>query len=73
MRQAPSRFIEEFVQENQRTTRRIYRLAGEIEVFDPDGTTDEEVLSEGFIAITPLKLDLTDYSAIPVLESWFKK
>ena len=71
-RQASSRFIEEFIRENETDHQRIYRLAGEIQVFDPDGTTDEEVLSEGFISITPLKLDLTDYSAIPGLEQWFR-
>ena len=72
-RQAASRFIEEFIQENSSDHRRIYRLAGEIEVFDPDGTTDEEVLLQGFIAITPLKLDVTDYSAMPLIENWMKK
>ena len=72
-RQAESRFIEEFIQENASDHRRTYRLAGEIEVFDPDGTTDEEVLVEGFIAITPLKLDLTDYSVMPLLEDWMKR
>ena len=72
-RQAPSRFVEEFIAENAWDHKRTYRLAGEIQVFDPDGTTDEEVSLEGFIAITPLKLDLTDYSAVPVLEDWFSK
>ncbi len=72
-RQASSRFIEEFIRENGSDSERIYRLTGEIEVFDPDGTTDEEVLSKHFIAITPLKLDLTDYSSIPVIEEWVKK
>ncbi len=73
VRQAPSRFIEEFVKEKQSDGQPIYRLVGDIEVFDPDGTTDEEVLCKGFIAITPLKLDLTDYSSIPVLENWFRE
>ena len=72
-RQAPSHFIEEFIRESVSNHQRIYQLAGEIEVFDPDGTTDEEVLSEGFISVTPLKLDLTDYSAMPILEEWIKK
>lgn len=72
-RQAASRFIEEFVQENASDHQRIYRLAGEIQIFDPDGTTDDEVLSQGFIAITPLKLDVTDYRAIPILEKWLER
>lgn len=72
-RQAASRFIEEFVQENASDPQRIYRLAGEIQIFDPDGTTDDEVLSQGFIALTPLKLDVTDYRAIPILEKWLER
>ena len=72
-RQAPSRFIEEFIAENSWDHSKTYRLAGEIYVFDPDGTTDEEVVSQGFISITPLKLDLTDYAAVPLLEKWLKE
>lgn len=72
-RQASSHFVEEFIKEAAMDHQRVYRLAGEIQVFDPDGTSDDEVLSEGFISITPLKLDLTDYGAMPVLEQWFKE
>lgn len=72
-RQAPSRFVEEFIRESESDGQRIYRLAGEIQVFDPDGTTDQEVLSQGFISITPLQLDQTDYSAFSRLEQWFQK
>lgn len=72
-RQASSRFIEEFIRENISGGERVYTLAGEIQVFDPDGTSDEEVVSQGFISITPLKLDLTDYSAMPALEKWLQE
>lgn len=72
-RQAPSRFVEEFIAEDAANHHRTYRLAGEIYVFGPDGTTDEEVVSEGFIAITPLKLDLTCYSTVPILEKWLEQ
>lgn len=72
-RQAASRFIEEFILENRSNHKRVYALAGEIEVRDPDGTSDEEVLSSGFITITPLKLDLTDYSQMPILEHWIRQ
>jgi len=68
-RQAPSRFVEEFIVEEG--AHRTYRLAGEIHVFDPDGTTDEEAVAEGFIAITPLKLDLTCYDTVVILEKWW--
>lgn len=67
-KQADSRFIEEFVAESKKKGERVYTLAGEIELMDPDGTSDEEAVSEGYISITPLKLDLTDYSLIKYLE-----
>ena len=69
-KQAASRFIEEFVSDTQRDGKKVYILAGEIELHDADGTSDEEAILQGFISITPLKLDLTDYSAIQSLSHW---
>lgn len=73
VRQAPSRFVEEFVREDVFGKKRVYRLAGEIKIFDPDGTTDEEALREGFISITPLHLDLTDGPVIQKIKPWFHR
>lgn len=40
----------------------------------PDGVrepgTDIGALSEGYVSVTPIKLDLTDQAAIPILEGW---
>lgn len=72
-KQADSRFIEEFVRVEQHDGKRVYTLAGEIELMDPDGTSDEEAVANGFISITPLKLDLTDYDAMRRFQSWLKK
>jgi len=72
-KQAASRFIEEFVTEEQHDGKKVYTLAGEIELMDPDGTSDEECVCEGFISVTPLKLDMTDYAAMNGLKTWLKK
>ena len=72
-RQAPSRFVEEFIADSLHDHKRTYRLAGEIQVFDPDGTTDEEVSAEGYISLSPLKLDLTCYATVPLLEKWLRQ
>ncbi|MDP3920968.1 MAG: 5'/3'-nucleotidase SurE [Candidatus Omnitrophota bacterium] len=72
-KQAASRFVEEFVTHERHDRKRVYSLAGEIEVFDKDGKSDEEAVSEGFISITPLKLDLTDYGVMSVFENWVGK
>lgn len=69
-KQAASRFLEEFLPEEQHDGKKVYTLAGEIELMDPDGTSDEEAVANGFISITPLKLDVTDYPSIPVFERW---
>ena len=69
-KQASSRFIEEFIPEKEHGDKKVYTLAGEIEVLNADGTSDEEAVLEGFISITPLKLDLTEYEALSFLKTW---
>ena len=71
VKQAASRFVEEFVLEEEKDGKKIYTLAGEIEIFDSDGQSDEEAVSNGFIAMTPLKLDMTDYGAMEALRGKF--
>ncbi len=71
-KQASSRFIEEFVAEKEHGDKKVYTLAGEIEVLNADGTSDEEAVLEGFISMTPLKLDLTEYEVLPLLREWAK-
>ena len=71
-KQADSHFIEEFVTEEQHDGKKIYTLAGEIELMDPDGTSDEEAVMKGFISITPLKLDVTDYGSMPFFKRWIE-
>lgn len=74
-KQAASRFVEEFICEenNEKKDAKNYTLAGEIELYDPDGTGDEEAVNDGYIAITPLKLDLTDYEAMRKFEKVLKE
>ncbi len=69
-KQAASRFIEEFIPEKVHDGKAVYRLAGEIELYESDGTSDEEAVNDGYISITPLILDLTDYKAMTCLRKW---
>ncbi len=71
-KQAASRFVEEFVLERTHDGKKIYSLTGEIEILDPDGTSDEELVVEGFIAVTPLQIDLTDYASLAAFQEWVK-
>jgi 5'-nucleotidase len=72
-KQAESRFIEEFAQDKDRDGKKVYTLTGEIELYDKDGTSDEEAVSGGYISITPLKIDLTAYDLLPVFKEWIRE
>jgi len=71
-KQADSRFIEEFIYKSSKLGEKIYQLAGEIEIDETDGTSDEEAVLENYISITPLRIDLTEPLAIPPLEKWLR-
>lgn len=72
-KQAESRFVEEFIVEVEPSGEKIYKLAGKIELYDSDGTTDEEAVLEGYVSITPFKLDVTYHERMPELADWFRK
>lgn len=72
-KQADSRFVEEFVKDKAHDGKRVYTLAGEIELYEPDGTSDEEAVNAGYVSLTPLKLDMTDYKAMPRFEDWMSQ
>jgi 5'-nucleotidase len=47
-----------------------YWIGGEMPTGRSDEGTDFWALEQGCVSITPLQLDLTAYTAIPVLEKW---
>ena len=72
-KQAASRFIEEFIYETEKSGEKLYRLAGEIEVDETDGTSDEEAVAGHYFSVTPLRIDLTAYEALKPLEIWLSQ
>lgn len=50
--------------------RPYYWIGGEAPTGIKEEGTDVGALAEGYVSITPLKLDLTDYSAMDVLKKW---
>ena len=40
--------------------------------FHAEGGTDFEAIDEGYVSVTPMRSDLTDYKAIEVLQDWSK-
>jgi len=50
--------------------RPYYWIAGDLPTGIPERGTDIGALSEGFVSVTPIQLDLTAYHAIPDITSW---
>ena len=71
-KQAHSRFVERFVKTSDKNDVMSFSLTGEIEVVDTDSNNDEQAVKEGYVSITPLRLDLTDLSAIKEIERYIK-
>ncbi|HQU81959.1 MAG TPA: 5'/3'-nucleotidase SurE [Pyrinomonadaceae bacterium] len=50
-----------------------YYWIGEVrEGFHAEGGTDFEAIDEGFVSVTPMRSDLTNYTAIEMMQSWEK-
>ena len=47
-----------------------YWTIGDLPTGIPERGTDIGALSQGFVSITPLQLDLTDYRVIPAMNTW---
>lgn len=50
--------------------RPYYWIGGESPTAIPDEGTDFGALAQGYVSVTPLQLDLTDYRAISALQCW---
>ncbi len=50
--------------------RKYYWIGGGQLIFDKTRNTDVEAVSKSYISITPLNLDLTNYSSIRELKKW---
>ena len=50
--------------------RAYYWIGGREPVWQADEGTDFQAVSEGYISVTPLALDLTDYRAVVDMERW---
>ena len=50
--------------------REYYWIGGEDPVWDPSPGTDFHAVHEGYVSVTPLRLDLTDEPALGTLRTW---
>jgi len=50
--------------------RPYYWIGGDPPIGEPEEGTDIGALREGYVSVTPVRLDLTDHDAMPRLRSW---
>jgi len=50
--------------------KKYYWIAGNIENWEDQPDADYAAVTQGFISVTPLKLDLTDYPSLDKIKSW---
>ncbi|MGQ9632100.1 MAG: 5'/3'-nucleotidase SurE [bacterium] len=70
-RQGASQFFEEFYEKRTDPAGRTYYwLAGELVTIEEDENVDATAVKNGYISVTPIHYDLTDYSFIEELKGW---
>jgi len=67
---ARSRFKEMFHKRTDPRGNLYYWLDGELEMLENDKETDVGFLWDGYVTITPINFDLTDYDALASFDDW---
>jgi 5'-nucleotidase len=63
-------YSDTLIQKTDPRGRAYYWIGGREPVWQADEGTDFQAVSEGFISVTPLALDLTDYKTVVEMERW---
>ncbi len=70
VRQAMGRWVEEFEERKDPFDEPYYWLTGKFLLQDTDTDNDVAVLKEGYVSLTPMMHDLTDYKQLEVVKKW---
>ena len=65
-----SRFIEKFTEHHDPRGNKYYWLDGDMKMLDDNATTDERLVKEGYVSLTPIHIDLTAKHCMDQVESW---
>ncbi len=65
-----SRFIEKFTEHHDPRGNKYYWLDGDMKLLDDNAKTDERLVNEGYVALTPIHIDLTARHCMDQVESW---
>jgi len=69
-RMGRSRFVEKFLRYSDPRGNDYYWLDGELDLLDDSADTDVRVVQSGYVAITPIHIDLTAYDAMEQVKEW---
>lgn len=72
-RQGKRRFNNRIVEKVDPRGKKYYWIGGESLAPEPIEESDYLAVNEGYISITPLHLDLTNYESIGILKKWFSE
>lgn len=69
--QTKGKWVGEYKKSTDGGNHPVYWLTGSFSNYEPDNsTTDEYVLSEGYVSIVPVKIDMTDYGYMSEIKHW---
>ena len=69
-RQGKQVYEEAVVEKTDPRGRSYYWIGGQLTTWTPGEHTDFAAVSDGYIAVTPIHMDLTDYRTMDVLRGW---
>ena len=69
-RMGRSRFVERFSVHRDPRGNNYYWLDGELDLLDDSADTDVRVVEAGYVALTPIHIDLTAYHAMDQVAGW---
>ena len=70
VRQGKQVYEEAVIQKEDPRGRTYYWIGGELSKWENDPDTDFASVSQGYVSVTPVKLDLTDYAVMDDLRGW---
>lgn len=70
-RQTSGQWVEEFMPSTDGVNKQVYWLTGRFHNDEPfDEATDEWALSQGYVSVVPVKIDMTNYDHINKMKDW---
>ena len=69
-RMGRSRFVEKFTTHLDPRGNKYYWLDGELDLLDDSADTDVRIVASGYVALTPIHIDLTAHHCMEQVETW---